>query len=1119
MNSKNISLNLGVVKATPFLFMKSRYIYIFISSIFLFACVSKSEEKVITLFSSLSSEQTGIEFSNDITEDYNNFFGVFNYAYNGAGVAVGDINNDGLDDVYFVGNQQEDKLYLNKGDFKFQDISVSAGLLPKKAWHNGVTMVDVNADGFLDIYVTVGGWKEEKSKRKNILYINQKNNTFKEQADFYGLADTGFSLMATFFDADNDNDLDVYVTNRPNKFFLQEQTILKGKQLDKNPFRDKLYINNNGSYQLQDYKKGLKENLGYGLGVVAADLNNDHLTDIYVGNDFYENDYFYANKGNGNFEQSVEKITNHLSFYTMGVDVVDFNNDGFEDIYTLDMLPNDYERSKTTMAPMDIDRYNYQLKNGFYNQYMHNVLNINNGNGFFSDVAELAGVSKTDWSWACLGADFDNDGDNDLLVTNGYKRDVWDNDANLKSLEHEKKPFDRTKGRDQIIKELVSFYPSIKLKNYIYENKTNLNFKNKADDWGLDQTSFSNGAAYSDFDNDGDLDIVINNVDDKAFIYRNNSESLKSYNFLKLKLKGPKSNPSGLGAKLTLYHGDSIQYKEVKVVRGYLSSVSPVIHFGLGKLNAIDSLKVHWNDGKEQILNEITINKEYQIKYMNAQHKVGSLKETATVFSNITDKVFKEPLFHVENEYNDYKDQILLPYKLSVNGPAIAVGDINKDGKDDFYFGGNHKTSGKLYIQTQTNFEEVNVKLFKNDSDYEDTNAEFVDIDNDGDLDLYVVSGGNEFVKGHSLYQDRFYLNDGKGGFTKKMSLPKIDFPGSKVLFEDYDRDGDLDVFVFGRHMPKKYPSPQKSIVFKNINGILTDITASLAPEFKTLGMVTDAVFSDINGDQVNELFVVGEWMGLSVFKFEGDKLRDISEAVGLKNTEGWWNKINASDIDNDGDIDFVVGNLGLNSKYKASIEKPFYVFAADYDKNGTQDIFLAKPYKNKIVPLRGKECSTEQLPGLKEKFSSYSQFAQADLFEIIGDRNNSKIKYESKLFESVVLKNDKGVFSIEKLPIQAQFSTINGIAIDDFDKDGVKDILFAGNRFEMEIETTRSDASIGGVLLGDKNGKFEAMSVNNSGFFVPKNVKNINLIKVKGQKCVLIGVNDNSLKLFKFVK
>ncbi len=1115
MNYCLISLGLNSI------FLQMRCCFLLFLSVLFFCCTTEKETEELLLFSSLSSEQTGIEFSNDITEDYNNFFGVFNYAYNGAGVAVGDINNDGLEDVYFVGNQQEDKLYLNKGDFKFQDISVSAGLLPKKAWHNGVTMVDVNADGFLDIYVTVGGWKEEKSKRKNILYINQKNNTFKEQADFYGLADTGFSLMATFFDADNDNDLDMYVTNRPNKFFLQEQTILKGKQLDKNPFRDKLYINNNGSYQLQDYNKGLKENLGYGLGVVAADLNNDHLTDIYVGNDFYENDYFYANKGNGAFEQSVERITNHLSFYTMGVDVVDFNNDGFEDIYTLDMLPNDYERSKTAMASMDVDRYNYQLKNGFYNQYMHNVLNLNNGNGFFSDVAELAGVSNTDWSWACLGADFDNDGDNDLLVTNGYKRDVWDNDANLKRFEYENKPFDHSKDPNLIIEELVNLYPSVKLQNHIYENKTNLKFENKASVWGLAEVSFSNGAAYADFDNDGDLDLVINNVDDKAFVYRNNSESLKANNYLKIKLKGAKRNKSGLGAKLTLYHGDSIQYKEVKVVRGYLSSVSPVIHFGLGKLKAIDSLKVHWNDGKHQTLNAVEVNTTAEIDYANAnsEKEVVRVEKGNTLFTEITDDVFGKLVMHTENEYNDYKDQVLLPHKLSVNGPAIAVADINGDGREDFYFGGNHTTPGRLYSQSETGFKQLDIELFKKDAIHEDTYAEFVDVDNDDDLDLYVVSGGNEFEDGSDFYQDRFYLNNGRGRYTKKVTLPKIDFPGSKVLFEDYDQDGDLDVFVFGRHVPKKYPSPQKSMILQNTNGTFKNVTKSIMPSFENLGMVTDALFEDIDGDHKKELIVVGEWMGITVFKFESNKVLNVSDALGLTNTEGWWNTIEASDLDNDGDIDFVVGNLGLNYKYKATAKKPFYVFASDYDNNGTQDVFLAKQYKNKLVPIRGKECSTQQLPGLKNKFSTYSQYAQADLFEIIGNEDKSKIKYESKLFESVVLRNNKGQFKIEKLPIQAQFSTVNGVLIEDYDNDGVKDILYGGNRFEVEIETTRSDASVGGVLLGAKQGEYKFQTCQKTGYFIPDNVKNIISINVKGDKCILVAINNSPLKIFKLSK
>ncbi len=1072
-----------------------------------------SQEVEERLFEKVDSKYSQVYFNNVITEDINNFFPVFNYAYNGAGVAVGDINNDGLDDIYFTGNQVQDKLYLNKGNFQFEDITQKAGILPKKAWHNGVVMADVNADGFLDIYICAGGWRESAAKRKNVLYINQGDSTFKEAAESFGIADQGFSLMSTFFDADNDNDLDLFVTNRPQKFFIPESTILKAKKIEEHPYRDSFYINDNGTFRKQDNTKGLKENIGYGLGLVASDLDNDHLTDIYVGNDFFENDYCYKNKGNGVLEEDIRGLTNHVSFYTMGVDIVDLNNDGYEDIFALDMLPNDYERSKTTMAPMDVERYNYQLSKGFYNQYMHNVLNLNRGNGFFSDISKYAGVSNTDWSWACLGADFDNDGDNDILVTNGYKRDVWDNDANIKRIAYEKKPFDHTRDSNEIIKELVELYPSIKLPNVIFENQGNLKFKDQAKNWGIDIPSFSNGAAFSDLDNDGDLDLVINNVDDHAFLYQNNSETINKNKSLSISLLGPKANSKGLGAKVSVFTKGQMQFKEFKTVRGYLSSVTPKMHFGLGEDEKIDSLMVRWPDGKSQLLKDVAVGK-LQLDYKEARNKdVDNTIASSALFKDITAKVFRTIPKHQENTFNDYKSQVLLPHKLSTNGPVIAVGDFNGDQLEDFYLGANIGSKGSLYFQNSNGaFRKESKGVFSKDLNLEDTFAEAIDYDLDGDLDLIVGSGGNEYSLGDKNYTDRIYINDGKGNF-KRIELPETNFPTAKILFEDYDQDEDLDAIVFGRHVPQQYPSASRVVILNNKSGKYSIEKNPLFDQQMSFGMTTDAAFVNLDDDAKNEIIVVGEWMPIRIYDFDGKQYQEVSDHYGLKNTAGWWNKIAVEDLDNDGKEDIILGNLGLNYKYKASKEKPFYVYASDYDNNGTQDVFLAKPYKDKIVPIRGKECSTQQLPGLQGKITSYEQFAKGDIFDIVGKGEDHK--YKATEFASVILWNKGTEFELEALPYLAQFSTNNGFIIDDFNGDQVKDIFYAGNRFEVEIETTRSDAGIGGILIQNKSKTFKSMPLAESGVFLPKNVKGIYPITIKGKSSFIVANNDEELQVF----
>lgn len=1103
---------------------KKHYFFLLVIVSVIFSCQSEkkieAEEIKDTLFNRLTSSETGITFNNKIKESVDNFFIAYNYAYNGGGVAIGDINNDGLSDIYFTGNQVSNKLYLNKGNFKFKDITKSAGVTGSSGWNNGVVMVDINGDSFLDIYVCKGGWKGNSKERTNQLFINNGDSTFTEKAKEYQIDDDGYSMMASFFDMDNDNDLDMYLINRPSKFFISHNDIAKGKK-EQNPlYRDKLYENINGTFKEIGLSSGINQTFAYGLGLATSDINNDGLSDIYVANDYFESDYFFQNKGNKIFSQNIQSLTNHVAFYGMGIDVVDFNNDGFEDLIELDMTPADHVRAKTTMASMNVDGFKRILEQGNHYQYMHNMLQINNGNGFFSEISQFAGIAKTDWSWSCLGSDFDNDGQRDLFISNGFRRDIFDKDATAKFTEYINSEEKKSKTKAENVKHIVEMFNANKIPNCIYQNTGNLKFSSKIKAWGFEQNSFSNGAAVGDLDNDGDLDLIVNNINDEAFVYRNNADKNKN-NYYRVKLKGPEYNSSGFGAKITLYHKDSIQYYEMKNVRGYLSSVDPIAHFGLGKIETIDSIKVLWPDKKVQIINNPKINSTQTISYTNAAEiKLLKKKSEEKIFKDITQEAFKNNNFkHQENDFNDFRNQILLPHKLSTEGPCIEVADINNDGYDDFFIGGATRQSGAIFIQTQNKqFIKTNQEHIFKDRNYEDTGASFFDANNDGFIDLYVVSGGSEFKENSLAYQDRLYLNDGKGNFTKSTNLPKITTSGKCALPIDYDGDGDLDVFVGGRLIPNKYPNAPRSFILENNSGTFKLANSNIAKALDHMGMVTDATWQDINSDGKKELLVVGEWMPITIFNIENGIFKKTTPP-SLSKTNGWWNTIEAKDLDADGDIDFVIGNLGENYKFKASEEKPFYVFASDYDKNGTNDVFLAKNYKDKIVPIRGKECSTEQLPHLSKKFETYNEFANADLGSILNDKQLNSQKHEAYMFESVVLINNNGVFKIEKLPSQAQYSTIQGIIIDDFTNNGLHDVLIAGNKFNVEIETTRADASTGLLLEGLQNtSNLKPLSYNTSGVFLPHNVKALKAIRLgkskNGTKGVLVGINNGELKL-----
>jgi hypothetical protein len=1088
------------------------------------SCSSKREAKEIDIrpepiFKFIPSSNSGITFQNNVDENINNYFDYFAYVYNGGGVGIGDINNDGLPDIYFTGNEVPNRLYLNQGGLKFKDITESAGVGGNGKWNNGVTMADVNSDGLLDIYICKGGWHDSEDQRRNLLFINQGDLTFKEQANEYGLDEASYSIHASFFDMDNDNDLDLYVTNRPDSFDLPLTEMIRQKVLSPNSSRDKLFLNENGKFRDISEKAGIKNNFGYALSVVTSDVNNDGFVDIYVANDFAEGDYLYINQGNGTFKERIKETTNHISLYSMGTDVADINNDGLEDIYVSEMLPQDYKRSKVSMPSMDVEGFYAIVNGGMHKQYMHNALHLNKGNNFFGEISQYAGVAKTEWSWSCLLSDFDNDGYRDIFVANGYRRDVFDGDVQQKLTEFIVKNRSKYNSPNEMLekgfKEFIEIYQPIKVKNYLFKNDGDLKFSNVSDKWGFDETSFSNGAAVGDLDNDGDLDLIINNLDEEAFLYENTSSSRNNY--LKLKLIGPKGNTDGIGAKVTIYSNGSLQYFENKLVRGYLSSNDPVVHFGLGKASKVDSVKVDWNDGMISVLSETNANQLVTINHSNSvKRKPGPRKDP--LFYESESQLLSTQFVHHENEFNEYKEQILLPHMFSKSGPFIATGDVDGDGTDDFYIGGAAGQAGSLYLQKNGKMMKKSVSAFDTDNAYEDMGTLFFDIDQDGDQDLYVVSGGSEFEEGNPLYQDRLYLNDGKGNFAKS-ELFKTKSSGSCIAPFDFDGDGDLDLFRGGQVVYGTYPKSPKNYLFVNENGKWIDKTDEISPGLSEVGMVNSAVWADLNGDNKSELILAGEWMYIRIYEYKDGRLENVSSEYGTKNTEGWWNRIFADDIDGDGDMDLIVGNLGENYKFQASEEKPFQVFAKDFDNNGTNDIFLARYYNDTLVPIRGRECTSQQMPMISQKFPTFHSFASSDLPGILGSGMENAMHFKATTFSSALFINEGGKLKMKRLPTEAQLSAVNGIIVRDFDNDGVKDILLAGNKFDVEVETTPADASPGVFLKGLGAGNFEPVSCVESGFFVPYNVKDIQLITVQGEPTVLISSNNDKLRVFSLSK
>ncbi len=1074
------------------------------------------------LFSLVPVERSGLDFVNEIIEQ--EAFNVleYEYFYNGGGVAVGDINNDGLPDLYFTANMGPDRLFLNKGNLQFEDITGSTGIVENPNWTTGVTMADVNGDGFLDIYVCRSG-KVSEERRRNALYINNGDLTFTDRAAEYGIDDPSYSTHATFFDYDRDGDLDLFLLNHSIERYFRFNVYFMKQQRD--PLAgDKLYRNDNGRFVNVSEEAGIIGNpLGFGLSAIVSDINKDGWLDLYVANDYVEDDYLYINNRDGTFREEVRSWFAHTSYSSMGSDIGDFNNDGLPDILTLDMLAEDNLRQKLLKGPEDFRFYENMRLNGYHEQYMRNMLQLNNGNGSFSEIGQLAGIATTDWSWAALFADFDRDGFKDILVTNGYMRDYTNMDFLEFTLKEAFMEAQQT-GKSLSAHELVQHMPTSPLRNYIYRNNGHLQFEDKSVAWGLDHSGLSNGAVFADLDRDGDLDIVVNNINAAAYLYENLADVQLDTRFLQIRLEGPAGDRFGIGSKVQVTGPNGEQfYREMVPSRGYLSAVEPELFFGVGDLDSVE-VTVVWTDQSVQHLEAVPTNQFLTLRHEDASRDL--LPPIDTVEPNLFVQApdARGILFrHAEDGIVDFEQQPLIPHVLSRFGPALAHADVNRDGLEDIFVGGAAGQPGALFLQQiDGTFREGAAPDFVTHAPFEDVAAVFLDADNDGDADLYVVSGGNLMTRDGSIMQDRLYLNSGFGMFTyDETALPQIESSGGTAAASDYDGDGRVDLFVGGRVLPGQYPFAPRSFVLRNEGGRFTDVTEDVAPDLVAPGMISDAIWADLDGDGRSELVLAGEWMPLRVFSFDAGRGRFVEHTrqAGLDRWSGWWNTVRAVDLNADGHLDLVAGNRGLNSLMGASPKEPAIVVASDFDRDGAVEPIVGYYILGQQYPAAWRDELTSELPHLMEPFSTHEAYARSTLDEVLSHLDTGKaLRLEATEFATSLFVNDgEGSFEQRRLPLEAQFAPVHAVVPGDFDGDGNVDLLLAGNTFWIRSQWGRDDAGQGLLLRGDGAFGFRPVWSKDSGFFAPGEVRRMLPVSTPAGPLIIVANNDDAVTVFGF--
>jgi enediyne biosynthesis protein E4 len=1085
------------------------------------SCSSKKQEVAKdTLFQLLPSSQTGVSFTNTISD--NNEMNIFNYHnfYNGGGVAIGDVNNDGKPDIFFTSNQGSNKLYINKGNFKFEDVTANANLMSKHKWHTGVSMVDINADGWLDIYVCNAGIINGDD-RANELYINQKDGTFKEQAHEYGLDDKGASTQAVFFDYDHDGDLDCFVLNNSPRSIdnFGYKKNLRGIRDSING--DRLYRNDNGKFTDVSSQAGIYgSEIAFGLGIAVGDVNNDGWDDIYACNDFFEHDYLYINQRNGTFKEVSTDAIGHMSNGSMGCDIADINNDGYLDIFTAEMLPESDYRLKTTVKFDDYDVANAKNQLDLHHQFTSNSLQLNNRDGTFSEVAQLAGVDATGWSWSSLFFDFDNDGYKDLYLTNGLKRDLTDED--FLSYFNNPAVMSKVASREFGLKDILDKIPSVPIPNYGFLNKGDLSFQKQTESLGFNTPTFSNGAAYADLDGDGDLDLVVNNIDTTAFIYKNTTSEKLHKHYLKVGLKGTDNNTLGYGAKVALFSNNKQRLQEQQPCRGFESSVEPVLLFGLDTATKVDSLIVQWPNQKQQTIKDVKSNQTIVLNQNDAVKNITPLTRPSTIYTEVAETTIVGNFRHRENEFVDFDGERLLPKMLSTEGPKLAIADVNGDGLEDFYLGSATGDTAKIFIQQKDGkFIQKPQQAFITDKIYESIGAEFFDADGDGDMDLIVASGGNIALVGSPYLQPRLYINDGKGNFTRSTNaLPAVSLNASCVRVGDFNGDDKQDIFIGARNIPGTYGVPPSSVLLQNNgNGTFTNVTASIAPQLSKAGMITDAQWVDIDKDGKKELVIVGDWMPVTVFKYINGKFSKIYE---VPNSSGWWNCLTVADVNEDGAPDLIAGNFGLNSNIKADKEHPAKLYVKDFDNNGQTEC-LPVYYKTdgKAYPYNLKGEIEAVVPSIKKAFLHYASFAGKTIDEIFSPAQlkNATVLTVNETRTSAFINDGQGHFTIQPLPVMAQLSPTFGILSKDINGDGINDLFIAGNFYGLKPQTGRLDANYGTVLLGDKKG-FKYMPPVESGLFIKGEARDVASIKTKsGKDYIVVAMNNDKLRLFKRIK